>query len=222
MPECDAVTGVTAAVTAGLLAREGLGYVICGWEEDWGKVGNNGADRTARWRENRKLRASVTCVTSPNVTRDSGDGCDALEEKRSEEKRGEEIKEKNSAAPLARGSRPRKSKPSDATAPERASVRLLLDKLGSHTDTQYSGASEHTRLIVARLRDGITEWDLRCVIGYCAHPTGLGWTEKPELVQYLRPETLFGPRTISKYLDPARAWSRKHIIAQPEPQGADA
>ena len=118
----------------------------------------------------------------------------------------------------ARANKARKAKkPFDHTEAEAASVRLLLDKLGQHTGTQYSGADEHVRLIVGRLRDGVTEWDLRCVIGYCAHPTGLGWTDKPDLSKYLRPETLFGPRTISKYLDAARSWATKHI-AQPEQQ----
>ncbi len=120
-------------------------------------------------------------------------------------------KEKNSAAPSVRGSRSRKSPPSGPTEAESAVVALVLEKLGQHTDTQYSGAKEHVRLIVNRLRDGLTELDLRCVIAYCAHPTGLGWTVKPGLDKYLRPETLFGPTTISKYLDASRSWYSKHV-----------
>ncbi len=125
--------------------------------------------------------------------------------------------EKNSAAPSAGGSRSRKSKPSDPTPDELASVRVVLDKLGKHTDTRYSGARPHVQLITSRLRDGLTETDLRSVVYYCAHPTGLGWTSKPEMAKYLRPETLFGPQSIARYLDAARSWALKQF--GPEPAG---
>lgn len=85
MPESEAVTGVTAAVTAGLIAQDGESWVIVGFDVDWGKSATPGKDRTAKWRENKKLEKSVTGVTSPNVTQRHGDGCDALEEKRREE-----------------------------------------------------------------------------------------------------------------------------------------
>lgn len=74
---CDeAVTGVTAAVTAGLLVREGAAYVIVAWKDGWGKDNGSGKDRTAKWRENKKLdksdnRGDTRDVT--NVTRDGGD-----------------------------------------------------------------------------------------------------------------------------------------------------
>lgn len=122
-----------------------------------------------------------------------------------------EDQEKNSARPPAGGSRPRKSKPTEPTAAEVAVVATVLERLGKHTGTRYSGASEHTRLIVARLRDGLVEMDLRKVIAYCALGSGLGWAEKPEMFPYLRPETLFGPKTIAKYLDPARSWFAKEF-----------
>lgn len=77
MPECDAVTGVTAAVTAGLLKLDGNSYIIVGWEEDWSKLRTSGAARTARWRDNKRLPTAapshVTAVTSP-VT--PSDACD--------------------------------------------------------------------------------------------------------------------------------------------------
>jgi uncharacterized phage protein (TIGR02220 family) len=129
--------------------------------------------------------------------------------------------EKNSATPSASGSglldlgsdqkTPKRKKAALQTSEsERAVVALVLQKLGEHTDTRYSGVDDHVRLIVGRLRDGLTELDLRCVIGYCAHPTGLNWVNKPDQSKYLRPETLFGPKTISRYLDSARSWYAKH------------
>ncbi len=112
-------------------------------------------------------------------------------------------------------------KPFEHTPAEAAIVRLILEKLGAHTDTRYSGIDEHARLIVGRLRDGLTEADLRKIVAYCAHPTGLDWVGKPEQIKYLRPETLFGPKTYSRYLDHARSWYAKHI-GNEEPEGAAA
>lgn len=96
-----------------------------------------------------------------------------------------------------------KPKKPEHTAEELATVRQLLDKLGEHTRIRYEGGAEHTRLIVNQLRAGRSRWDLRRVIGYCAFK--LGWRDDEERRAYLRPETLFGPKTIERYLDAARA-----------------
>ena len=103
----------------------------------------------------------------------------------------------------------RKTRPADPTGAELQTVSTVLGKLGSHTGIAYSGASEHVRLIVGQIRDGLSERDLRAIVGYCALPGGLNWAEKPDLAKYLRPETLFGPRTVARYLDAARAWAAK-------------
>lgn len=115
---------------------------------------------------------------------------------------------KNPIVPSAgRKPRPQKAKPSDPTEVERASVRAVLEKLEAQNGIFYQGSAEHTRLITARLREGLTEMDLRKVIGYCA--LELDWKSKPEMAPYLRPETLFGPKTIARYIDAARAWFAK-------------
>ena len=103
--------------------------------------------------------------------------------------------------PRKRG-RPRKpalGEPSDA---EMQTVREVLSRLGRKNGIRYEGSKAHIALIVGRLRDGFSEMDLRKVIGYCAEQ----WGNKPEMRPYLRPETLFGPTTITKYIDAARAW----------------
>lgn len=97
-----------------------------------------------------------------------------------------------------------KLKSGDATESELETVRTVLAKLGEHNGINYTASAEHTRLIVAQLRNGVTEHDLRKIVAYCA--TKSFPPDKPELRLYLRPETLFGPRTIERYLDPARAW----------------
>lgn len=95
----------------------------------------------------------------------------------------------------------------------------VLGKLGSRNGVRYSGSAEHMRLIVAHLRNGVDEMDLRYVVGYCA--IELGWQEDPDMQPYLRPETLFGPKTLSKYLDAARTWASKLPDDQPQrPTGA--
>ena len=123
-----------------------------------------------------------------------------------------EVQEKNSAAPSAGGDSPpipirRKPKPSEPTPAERESAVRVLGKLTERNEVRYSGTDEHVRLIVRHLRNGLDELDLRKVIGYCA--SELEWATDPDMAKYLRPETLFGPQTFSKYLDPARTWYDK-------------
>lgn len=98
----------------------------------------------------------------------------------------------------------RKQKATEPTEAERDAAIRVLGKLGERNGVRYSGTSDHVGLIVRHLRDGIPEMHLRYVIGYCA--SQLGWQDKPDMMPYLRPETLFGPKTLAKYLDPARAW----------------
>ena len=93
-----------------------------------------------------------------------------------------------------------------ASTPEQRTVAVVLDKLGAHSGTSFSGNPVHSKLIGDRLSDGLSELDLRKVVAYCA--VELGWSEKPEMKKYLRPETLFSPKGISKYLDAARSWSK--------------
>lgn len=94
-----------------------------------------------------------------------------------------------------------KGKPTEA---ELATVRVVLDRLAERSGVNYRGSEKHTKLIVARLRQGVSEWDMRRVIGYCAEK--LQWQGNPKMHHYLRPETMFGPETVEKYLDAARSW----------------
>lgn len=118
----------------------------------------------------------------------------------------------------ARGGR-RKPRPSEPSDSERASVRVVLDKLGAQNGVTYSGTSEHTRLIVNQLRNGVTELEMRAVIGYCAME--LGWKGDERMEKFLRPDTLFGPKTIARYLDPARAWFAKLPVDDAPARGAE-
>jgi uncharacterized phage protein (TIGR02220 family) len=97
-----------------------------------------------------------------------------------------------------------KKQSNDWTQPEIAIAMLVLEKLGAQSGVAYSGTDEHKRLIIRLLRRGVTEVELRGIVGYCA--IELDWKDKPEMRAYLRPETLFGPQTHAKYLDAARQW----------------
>lgn len=121
--------------------------------------------------------------------------------------------EEDSEPPAAVGSGAVSSKRGKAkrtfTDEQRAVAAVVLGKLGERNGVSYTVCDEHVRLISARVDAGVSELDLRKVIAYCAASSGLGWADKPEMAKYLRPETLFGPSTIARYLDPARTWYEK-------------
>ncbi len=109
--------------------------------------------------------------------------------------------------------RPPRAAKAGPTPAELATVQRVLGKLGERNGVAYGGAAAHVKLIVGRLRDGLTEFELRAVIAYCCDE----WLGDDEMRKYLRPETLFGPTTIAKYLDPARARYRD-MLAKLAPQ----
>lgn len=101
----------------------------------------------------------------------------------------------------------------------KAAAMVVLAKLSETTHIEYRGADKHVGLILARYSDGLDELDLRKVIAYVARPKpeGLGWAGDPNMQHYLRPETLFGPQTIERYLDAARSWFARADIPVPAP-----
>jgi len=93
------------------------------------------------------------------------------------------------------------------TPDEHESAMNVLARLGKRNGIAYSGSAGHVALIVARLREGVTEFELRAIV---ARQADL-WSSDPKMREYLKPETLFGPKTIAKYLDPARTEYRDQI-----------
>lgn len=118
--------------------------------------------------------------------------------------------------PLKGGSPKRSRKPTHSDEQVDAAKRTLAH-IAKRTGVQYQGAEPHVKLIAARLADpGVTEHDLRCVVAYCWDPSGLDWknattSDGVPMAKHLVPETLFGPKKLHKYLEPARAWYREHI-----------
>lgn len=91
-------------------------------------------------------------------------------------------------------------------------VSRVLAALSKRTGTAYRLVDGHAKVIVARLKDGATEKDLRMVIWDRANR----WIGT-EQEQYLRPSTLFRPGHWHEYLDQARAaWRKDHGDSEPE------
>jgi uncharacterized phage protein (TIGR02220 family) len=213
--EVEAAEGVAACLRADLLRDDGDHFLIVGWdEEQWGR--EKSTDRVRKWREEQRTKQDETLrnVAPVSVQHDETHETARSEERRSDQRRGEEKRsetETETAAPPLVLSPVTKSKvkatnaSKGATAAELATVRTILDRLSERSGVAYRGGEKHTRLIVARLRQGVTEWDMRRVIGYCAEK--LQWQGNPKMHHCLRPETLFGPETIEKYLDAARSWA---------------
>lgn len=98
---------------------------------------------------------------------------------------------------------------SGATETERAIALRLLERLGEHNGVRYTGTDEHVALVAELLRRGIDEAELRAIVAHCSNQ----WADKPEAIEWLRPETLFGPKTHTRYLDPARSRYAADIAA---------
>jgi uncharacterized phage protein (TIGR02220 family) len=227
----QAADGVSRCVRTGLLSRDTENFVVNGWDDEWGKRPMTEAERKRNQRARSRYDSMSRKCPDTDVTESDRPDSHTGEERRSEEKRGEE---KQPPLPPSGGSAcadgssaelrlvpasetPKKlrRKPSDPTPEESASVQAVLGKLGAVAGVAYRGSKEHVRLIVDRLRDGVTEMELRAVIAFCDE----AWEKKPDMRVYLRPETLFGPQTIEKYLDHARTRYAKQLAeAQRQPE----
>lgn len=83
----------------------------------------------------------------------------------------------------------------------------IVEHLNQCAGTHYKATTANTRkLIKARLKEGFTVDEIKLVIDKkCAD-----WLHKPTMVEYLRPETLFGPK-FESYLN-------AKVVPQPNPR----
>jgi uncharacterized phage protein (TIGR02220 family) len=79
----------------------------------------------------------------------------------------------------------------------------VLARLTQHNGVAYR-SDGHVKLIANRLRDGLTEAELRAIVNYCAIELKWATTERERMGYSLRPKTLFGPVSHETYLDDAR------------------
>ncbi|EIA5988544.1 TPA: conserved phage C-terminal domain-containing protein [Escherichia coli] len=82
---------------------------------------------------------------------------------------------------------------------------LVLSHLNQISGSRYQKSKTSLENIRARLRDGYSVADLQLVIDL-KHEH---WHENDEQYQYMRPETLFGPRKFESYLQSATRWNQK-------------
>lgn len=106
--------------------------------------------------------------------------------------------------------KPRAPKRPTFTAIEKSIAMRVLAKLTERSRVRYTGCDDHVALIAHHLRRGVTEHELRGVIAYCADE--LEWLDDPKMHRHLKPETLFGPKTLSRYLDPSRTYVAENNI----------
>lgn len=86
----QAVSGLSQCVRTGLLARDNGNFVICGWDDEWGKRPMTEAERKRNQRANRPNSTSVTKCHDAIVTERDSPECHGSEERRGEEIRREE------------------------------------------------------------------------------------------------------------------------------------
>jgi hypothetical protein len=243
MTEAQAEEGVAKAVRAKLLTIEGDRVVLCGWDDEWAKRPLTEAERKAQQRIRAKSPdvtnshdANVTCPDTVTPDRDSPDS-HTSEEIRGEERRGEREKPDASASDLDRFddtlpglpgipiAGPRSTKPTKA---ETLLVRYrevaleVLAHLGAKNGVKYQGSKEHVRLLARLLDEGVAKADLVAICEYAATAKvagGLGWLDDANMRSNLRPETLFGPETHTRYLEPARSLAERRARS---PTGAVA
>lgn len=93
-----------------------------------------------------------------------------------------------------------KRKSNGITPDERAAADRVLEKLRQRSGRDYR-ADVHVEAVVARMRDGNTEYDCKLVVWDRAND----WSGDEKMDQYLRPSTLFGRQKFPDYLAAARA-----------------
>lgn len=113
------------------------------------------------------------------------------------------------AGPPAPPAKSKRSKPklSDPTPEEWKVIEVVLTRLTEYSSVPWTarsprgGTTEHAELVLARMRAGASERDLRVVVWHRGHE----WQDNPEMKQYLRPSTLFARKKFAEYLPQAIA-----------------
>ncbi|ECC1665813.1 GntR family transcriptional regulator [Salmonella enterica subsp. diarizonae] len=82
---------------------------------------------------------------------------------------------------------------------------LVLTHLNQISGSRYQKSKTSLENIRARLREGYSVADLQLVIDL-KHEH---WHENDDQYQYMRPETLFGPKKFESYLQSATRWDQK-------------
>lgn len=192
-------------------------YAIVGWDDEWGKTPLSEAERKRLQRARQRDSSMSRNCPDTKVTNSDCPDSHGSDQRRSEKKDLISADQVSGGDPESSAGKKHvgRRKPADPTPSESASIDTVLAKLSAVSGIQLRGAQAHVRLILARLREGITELELRAVVAYC----GEEWKSDPKMQRYLRPETLFGPETIARYLDPARTLYRDRMAEAARDEG---
>ncbi len=193
MDECDARDGLDRCVTAGLIKVHLDRYTIVGWESEWSKEREDGRKRTAKWRENKRLRDDVTSRDVTECHNVTGD----LEETRLEEKR--EKKDLSGKPDLA------------------ASLALVaVTEINRLASRDYRADSDSVlKLCRALVKAKRTPEQVVAVIA-----SKRGWIGDPKMGTNFRPATLLAAENFANYLDDIQAGPQRNH-GEPLRQSAD-
>lgn len=88
----------------------------------------------------------------------------------------------------------------EQTTAEKAEALLLFLNAKSGKNfrlkTPKGDPTSQLRVLIARIDDGYEIQDMKAIIAMYARK----WKDDPKMKEYLRPQTLFGPENIEKYL----------------------
>lgn len=169
------------------------------------------------FREDAELMEHIETLSRESREGFANGSRDGVETSRLDPDQGSGIRTTTTDHDLPGSARPRESKAKSPVPAEHVEIaERVLTLLKKYSGVEYQTAwkgqpTKAVKLISNLLARGLSETDLRAITAYCGHETGKGWANKPEMAEYLRPETLYGPEKHESYLDPARAWHRKHF-----------
>jgi uncharacterized phage protein (TIGR02220 family) len=204
----DAVTGVTAAVTAKLISVTASGVAILGWSDEWGREPKSNAERQAAFR--RKARGTallegepIEAVTESNEAKVTSNTSNVREEKRREEiERGGVAVATDLAPPEPQGP---KTQSGGAVRPIRNTVAMAarelaaaaVDELNRLTGRALDPEAKPTLADAARLiAAGYTAEQATAVV----RAKHAQWRADDKMAAYLKPSVLLRPSNFGKYL----------------------
>lgn len=100
-----------------------------------------------------------------------------------------------------KGKKTNKERPIDEKSTASGIIAYLNEKALRQFPTEGKRADSNQKIIIARLRDGFTEDELKRVIDCKVSK----WLDDPKMKDYLKPSTLFRPGHCSDYLEEAKS-----------------
>jgi len=100
---------------------------------------------------------------------------------------------------------PEKAGPTPSPNGFRETAKRLLEYLNRTAGRKFQPTDKNLSLIVARLKEGFSDDDVRLVVDF----KSAEWGDDPKMAQYVRPDTLFRPSKFPGYLAAAKLWDQQ-------------